>query len=109
MWDLKHIVVNLTVHKLRLFVTQNIESYVGMAVRRGRLRRGLFLVFLAAPWPQMFVYRLESSPISRRANIIRIGNTSLAAVFSPCFLLATEITLDPRDGDERPDAGPNEW
>lgn len=58
---------------------------------------------------QIFLDRSEPRPGCRRSDIIIEGDASLDATFSPGFLLAAEVTLDPRDGDAGPDKSPGEW
>lgn len=45
---------------------------------------------------------------SRSGDIIDPGDAALSAIFRPGLLLTTQITLNPRDGDQGPDSGPCE-
>lgn len=52
--------------------------------------------------------RTEARTGCWRRDVVGKGNAALDAPFAPGFLLATEIALDPGDGDAGPDGGPCE-
>jgi hypothetical protein len=56
----------------------------------------------------VFLNRRETRSCRRCGNIVSPRDTALAAVFRPGLLLAAEVALDPRDGDQRPNGGPDE-
>lgn len=51
---------------------------------------------------------LKTGARSRGVDVIGIGDASVKAALLPGSLFASQITLDPWDGDQGPHAGPTE-
>lgn len=56
----------------------------------------------------MFLNGLETGSGGWRVDVVRIGNAPVKAAFLPGFPLATQVTLDPWDGDHSPHSRPRE-
>lgn len=54
----------------------------------------------------MLLNRRETRLCCRCSDIVGPRDTTLATVLGPGLLFAAEVTLHPRDGDQRPDSRP---